>query len=572
MARRFHTSKMLIPLLLTLQSLNAYAITDANPQIANKHLMPNAVRVQITQRGMKYFDNRLSDILGNLGVKLDEGYFPAMSYTAEKPINMDDFMDANPEMVKMYQQVRGLLTQWLVGFSMNDHQPTIEIGESGYVAKFSRFGLVTDELLMEALGKRDGAILAIELEVKKLTISTQSVVAWDTQNEFLGKAGFEDVTLQAADEEMPLKIRLPFYLRMNAMGGLEFEALEISNNFDSIPLGLKYGRLIVPQFAVEVNGKKFYVNNAELEKLFQAQAPMILEKVRGSIGDFARTQLPAMLNQKAKEFLGGSLEQVQDMAAPGQEPTDTRPAFKWGLQLQNLNLKKSLNVDLTTYVEDPVNSRSAPVKSHASRGAPTFNAVAQENYDIGLSVDRALINRVLQLAFERRNFEQIKQSDGSVLKLVATPLIDYVKTPAGVAVKPTETFVKLRVSVEIQPGSMFLKKTIVVDFDIIAKLRQLSDKTGMQLLLHSIDTDSLYLDDKYISVAGKLFKGKVREGVKDELKKRSANWATTEESLPGGLPLPPQILGIKLDINRVMMDPNGHLIMYLDYAKTGANK
>lgn len=571
MARKLQSTKLLLPLLLTLQSMSAFAVTDSAPQIANKHLLNNAVRVQITPRGMKYFDTRLSQLLGNLGVNLDEGYFPAMSYTFDKPINPDEFMNSNPEAVKMYRQVRDMLTQWLVGFSMNDHQPTIQIGESGYIAKFSRFGLVTDELLMASLGKRDGAVLAIELEVKKLTLATQAVIAWDTQNEFLGKVGFEDVTLQAGAEDMPLKIRLPFYIRMNAYGGLDFEALEIDNNFNSIPLALQYKKLIVPTFAVEVNGKKYYLNNQELEKMLNQQAPVVLEKVRESIGDFARKQLPEMLNQKAKEFLAGSLEQVQDMVAPGQSEWDKRPPFKWGLQLQNINLKKSLNIDLTTYVEDPVNSRSAPVKSHASRGAPNLNPVGQENYDIALSVDRALINRVLQLSFERRNFEQIKQSDGSVLKLVGTPLIDYVKTPAGVAVKPTETFVKLRVSVEIQPGSMFLKDTIVVDFDIIAKLREISDKTGMELLLHSIDTESLFLDDKYISLAGRLFKGKVREGVKDELKKRSSGWATKEELLPGSLPLPPQILGIKLDINRVMMDANGHLVMYLTYAKTGAN-
>nr|WP_295899843.1 DUF2785 domain-containing protein [uncultured Bdellovibrio sp.] len=570
MVRRFHTSKLLMPLLLSLQGLTAQAASDSNPQIANKHLLGNAVQVQVTSRGMKYFDTRLSDILGNLGVKLDEGYFPAMKYTFEKDINPDDFINSNPEAVKMYKQVRDLLTQWLVGFSMNNHRPTIEIGESGYVAQFSRFGLVTDENLMRALGKVDGAVLAIELEVKQLTVSTSSVVAWDLNNEFLGKAGFENVTLAAGDQRTPLKLRLPFYIRMNAYGGLDFEALEIDNNLDQVSMSLKYGKLIVPTFAVEINGKKFYLNNKEVDKLFNAQAPVILEQIRKNLGEFARKQLPQMLNEKAKEFLGGSLEQVQDMTPPGKEENDRRPDFKWGLKLQNINLKKSLNIALTAYVEDPVNGQSNPVKSHGSRGPVTMGLVPQENFDIGLSLDRALINRILQLSYERRNFEQIKQSDGSVLKLKAPPLIDYVKTPAGAVLKPTETFVKMRVSVENRPGSMFLKDVIVVDFDIIAKLRQLSDKSGMQLALVSIDTDSMYLDDKYISFAGSFFKGKVREGVKDELRKKSAGWAKSDEVIPGSLPLPPEILGIKLDINRVAMDPNGHLVMYLDYAKTGA--
>lgn len=571
MERKNSILKLILPLAIALQSYSVLAV-ERMPVLEKKHLLSEAVKVQITPRGMKYFDSRLSDILGNLGIKLDEGYFPAMKYTFGKDVNPDDFLETQPEAVKVYKKVRDLLTQWLVGFSMNNHRPAIEIGESGYVAQFSRFGLVTDEALMNALGKRDGAILAIELEVKQLSILASSVLAWDMNNEFFGKAGSQNVTITAGTPETPLKIRLPFYIRMNNLGGMEFEALEISNNINEIPTAIKYEKLIVPMFAIEVNGKKFYLNNAEVDKLFQSQAPMILEKVRENLGDFARKQLPAMLNEKAREFLGGSLEQVQDMIPPGKEDNDIRPDFKWGLKLQNINLRKSLNIDLTAYIEDSINSNSAPVKSHASRGAPSFNAVADTSFDLGLSIDRSLINRVLQLSFERKNFEKIPQSDGSILKLKAAPLIDYVKIPPHMALKPQETFVKLRVSVENTPGSLFLKDTIVIDFDIIAKLRQLSDKSGMQLALYSIDLESVFLDDKYITWAGSLFKGKVRQGVKDELSKRSAGWKVNNEIIPGSLPIPPEVLGIKLDINRVVMDPNGHLVMYLDYAKTGVKK
>lgn len=558
---------MLCPLMLIGVCASA---ADKNPTIANKHLLPSAVKVQVTQRGMKYFDNRLADLLGNLGVNLDEGYFPAMSYAFDKPIKVEDYANANPEMVQLYTQVRELLTKWLVGFSMNDHKPVIEIGESGYVAQFSKFGLVTDEALMQSLGKRDGAILAIELEVKKMTLSTTSVTAWDTQNEFLGKVGLEDVTVSAGGGDAPLKIRLPFYLRMNATGGLDFEALDLQHNMSQVPLALKYKKLITPTVTVTINDKKFQMNTAEVDHLLAEKTPMILEKVREHIGDFASKQLPAMLNEKAREMIGGKLEQVQDMIPPGQEPNDRRGNYKWGLVLQNLNLKKSLNIDLTAYVEDPVNSRSTPAQSHKSRGAPSLNLLTQDNFDIALSVDRALINRVLQLSFERKNFETIKQSDGSVLKLMAAPTIDYVKAPAGMSFKNTETFVKLHVTVENEPNTMFLKKTIIVDFDIIAKIRQLKDKSGMQLVLSHIDVDTLSMDPKYLSFAGSMFKGKVMNGIKDQLRAKSDKWKKKEETIPGALPLPPEILGIKLDINRVVMDPNGHLVMYLDYAKTGA--
>lgn len=570
MVRRFQTFRLLMPLFLSLSGMHAVAAPDSNLAVIDTHPLPNAVQVQVTQKGMKYFDSRLGDLLGNMGIKLDEGYFPAMTYKYDKDINVEDYKDVNPEAVKMYTQVRDLLANWLVGFSLNNHRPVIEIGQSSFVAQFSRFGLVTDEGLMKQLGKQDGAVLAIELDIKQLKISTDSVIAWDVNNEFLGKFGFEDVTVAMDKASAPLKIRLPFYVRMNAYGMLEFSALEVSNNIATTPLVLKYSKLLIPTFAVEINGKKFYMNNKEVDKLLTAQAPTILQKVRENLGTFAKEKLPALLNEKAKEFLSGSIEQVQEMAPPGQEATDRRPNFKWGIKLQSINLKNSLNIALSSYIEDPLNAKSSPKATNASRGPVNLSMYPQDKFDLALTVDRSLINRVLQLSYERKNFEVIRQSNGSSFKLMAAPTFDYVKTPAGVTTKANETFVKLRVSIENRPGSMFLKDIIVIDFDIIAKIRQRSDKTGMQLMLYTIDTDSMYLDDSYMSFMGKLFKGKVRDGVKEELQKQSASWKTTEESIPGSLPLPPEILGIKLDINQVVMDPNGHLVMLLDYAKTGA--
>lgn len=561
--------KSILPLAIALQTLSVQA-ADSNPVIASKHILPRAVQLQVTPRGMKYFDTKLTSILGNLGVNLDEGYFPAMSYSFDKEINPDDYATTDRETVELYKKVRNLLTNWLVGFSLNNHRPQIEIGDSGYMAQFSRFSLVTDEALMNALGKRDGAVLAIELEVKKITISTKSIIAWDLNNDFLGKVGMKDVTIQGASEKTPLKIRLPFFLRSNAMGGIDFEALPLTHNLDKFELAVKYKNLIVPTFAVEMNGKRFLLNTKQLDSTLNENMPMVLGKIREGLADFATQQMPAMLNQKAKEFLAGSLEQVQDMDPPGQEDGDQRPSFKWGLQLplNAIKLKESLTISLNAYVEDTLNSKSTPVKNAASRGAPALGALPTDKYDLAMSLDRSLINRILQLSYERKNFDKIPQSDGSSLKLRAAPTVDFIKAPAGVAVKDTETFLKLHVAVEDVPESFFLKETIVVEFDIIAKLRQLPDKSGMQLVLHKIDHNSMTLDHRYFSFAGMFFKSRVMDGVREELELRGSSWAA-EEAIDGSLPLPPEILGINLDIAKVVMDPNGHIVMYLNYAKSG---
>ncbi|MNT10481.1 hypothetical protein D3C72_1453150 [compost metagenome] len=132
----------------------------------------------------------------------------------------------------------------------------------------------------------------------------------------------------------------------------------------------------------------------------------------------------------------------------------------------------------------------------------------------------------------------------------------------------------MRLSVENRPDSMFLKDKIVINFDVIAKMRPLVDKGGMELVLYAIDTetndpqDRVFMDDKYYSWAGRLVKGKVMSEIKDRLRDICKDWKKNPSAI-GELPLPPQIAGLKLDIKKVLVDPTGYIVMYLDYAKAG---
>ncbi|WP_413290793.1 hypothetical protein [Bdellovibrio sp. HCB337] len=544
------------------------------PPIANKHLISNAVQVQITPRGQKYFETQLQNILGNMGYNFAEGYFPGQTINSDKAIDLKELEKTNPEGVKMYFMVKDLLTKWLVGFSLTDHRPAVEIGESGYTASFSRFALVTDEALMKRLGKKDGAVLAIDLEAKRLTVATEAVRAWDLNNPIKKKdgplkIGMDEVSLNAGDEKTPLKIRLPFYIRMNSQGSLEFEALEIQENLAEIPIAVKYKKLVVPQVAVYIDGEQLYTMNTEqLQDYVDEQLPTVLVQVRKYLSDFAKKQLPEMLNQKVKENLTGALEQIQDMAPPGKEPNDTRPNFKWGLKLTNFQLQSSLNIGLAAYAEDPLNPQVGLLPQTGSRGLPTMNHMPQTNYDIGMTLDRGLINRILQLSFLRKNFEKIPQADGTSLKLTAPPLIDYVVPP--VATSNNETYLKLRISTEIEPNKPFwLEKKVILTFDMIAKLRKAKKAAeGMEIAQQYIDVNSLMMDSKYLTVAGKIAENlgsQVTKGIKEELKLRSKDWVKNDETIPGTLDLPPAVLGMKLEIQKVTMDPNGHLLMYLNY-------
>lgn len=545
-------------------------IGAGNNILIQKHMLPGAIEIQITARGQKYFETKLSDVLGNVGLSFNEGFFPAQKIETKNSIALDKVSD-DPETKKLVKTVRSMLEKWLIGFSLKDIRPAFEIGDTGYIAEFSRFAIVTDQDLMTKLGYRDGAVLAVELGVKSLKVSTSRIRAYDMNNKFLGKVGFDEAELEAGSVKNPVKIRVPFYIRINARGELEFNTLQASNNLDKVDIGFKYKKMLIPKIAIEIDGNRFEFNQDELRREFDNRLPEVLVQVRGYLSQFISEDLPKLLNEKAKGFLSGSLEEINRMEPPGAEDPKETPLL-WGLKVEKINLNKSLNISLAAFVEDQKNAKSLPKAADKSRGRPNFNALAPTDYDVVMSLDRAMVNRILQLSFERKLFEKIDMGDGETLRLTMAPTVDWTAQPHGTVVKNSEAFLKLKAKVQVPKGSVkgfdkiALQDKFEVSFDIIAKLRKVPYNTGVQVVLYSVDPKSVVVDEKYISWIGGLFKGKVVDGVREKLMETAKAWKTKETVIPGTLPLPPEILGIKLDIEKMNFDQKGHIVMYLKYA------
>lgn len=563
---------------LTLVSLVGWAQTDQKampvqtpkPVVAVKHLMPAAVQVKITPRGLTYFEKNLSTILGNIGVSLEEGYFEGFKWEAQKPIKLEE-LDLPPDTRDLVGKVRSLLTDWFIGFPLKDIRPGIEIGSSGYTAVFNRFALVADEALLNQLGKRDGAVLAIELEIKELNIGLSRVRAYDLGAPMLGQVGLDQASVKVGGGQTPIKLRVPFYIRMNEKEQLEFQALNIQENIRETNIEVKYKKLVAPTIVLEINGYRMEFSQDKLERELMANMPMILQKTRGFLSEFATKQLPALLNEKAREFLKGSLEEVNRLEPPGAEPGTPVEPLLWGLQLEKISQGNGLGIQLKAFVEDPKNPNSALRPELGSRGPVRLNGLTPDQYDIGMSIDRAMTNRILQLSFERRLFEKISVGPEGYMKLTETPTVDYVAAPPGAPLYRGEAFMKVRVKARVPPGSvtgfnkLFLKDNFEIAFDLIAKMRKIPYKGGIEIVLFDIDPNSVWLNPNDLTTAGSVFPGKVKSGVVDKLKTIAAGWKTKEEKLPGNLPLPPEVLGIKLEIDHMVLDPNGHLVMYLKY-------
>ncbi|MFZ4404071.1 MAG: hypothetical protein ACOYOK_08220 [Pseudobdellovibrionaceae bacterium] len=566
-------------------------VQPAQSSLFKKTYLNNAIEARITKKGQTVFYDRMDEILSNIGVDLTEGSFPSQS--SEIGVDFDTLEKTNPEAVQAYKQLKAFLEQWLVGFALNPHRVAIDIGDSGYSATFEKFGIFTDQSLLESLNKNDGAVLVVEMRISRINFMTNAVKFWDMNNDFLGQLSLQDVNLQGQSTEKPLLLRLPFYIRLNENKSLEFTALGFEQNLEQFPLALNYKKLIMPEFAIQINGKRFPVNAAELNKLINSKQEMILQKIRENISSFATQQLPKVLNQKAKESLAGNLEQIQDMTPPGKPSSRAKDTdYKWGLKLSGLAQKQSIKLALDAYVEDPSAKVSTPIlSSSTSRSKVNFDLLSEDQYDVAISLDRGLVNRAVQLSFERKYLTDMNlndqggantsgsgscvakkkdDKDDGIISLVKPPTIDYVKNIKSS--DPKETFVRLSLSVKKKTNALpwlarqALDNFVVVDFDIIAKIKEIPTAgEGLFVVLHSIDSDSIFMDDKYLSSIGSLLKSRVKSELRSALLDLSSCWKNSDY-LQSALSFPPQILGLKLKTKKIDMDATGHLVLYTDYA------
>lgn len=580
-------SSALMTTTISALSLNALAgdalpktkMATPQPVVQQKHFLPNAIRIQITDRGMKYFETKMGDLLSNMGISIDEGFFPGTTWQSDKTYNIND-LDMPPEQKQMLLMVSNMLNKWLIGFSISDFRPSVQIGNTGYSAQFNRFALVTDEKLLNSLGKTDGAVLAIELEVKNMNIATSSLRATDQGSlSILGPVGADNVSVRIATNT-PLKIRLPFYVRINPTTGQpELQAIQITNNIDQTDLSLTYQKLVVPQIVLEVNGHRYEMNKNELDNQLQANLPDILVQLRKFLGEFATQQLPQMLNDEIKKALTGSLEEVNKMTPPGADDNsfDAKNPLLWGLKVGSINMRGALQLGLNAYVEDPLRPATSTMPALGARGLPNVNNIlSPDAYDIALAIDRGFINRILQLSFNRGLFSNIPMDGGLVAKLTQIPTMDYIDpstvTRYGIPMSDMSSFLKLHIKLLVPKGMLegFSQKAAIdepfeISLDVIGKIIQ--TPTGdLRIMYWDVDPASVGIEDKYLTVIGKLFRSKVESGLRDKMATMAQTWRSSSKVLANSIPIPQEILGIKLQTKKVTFDPNGYLLLYMNYA------
>lgn len=563
---------------LLLNAGDRLLLKNQPPVLTEKHLIENAVQISLSPRGMKFFETGIIDLLESQGVSLEQAHHDGFNWTASQSYKFDD-LSIPQEQRELFKMVSQLMTKWLVGFSFNEFRPSIQVGDFEYMAYFNRFALVPNELLLRKLGKTDGAVLSIEVEIQKMQAHTDSLNIKDLNNQFLGEVGAQDINVRIGSDKTPLKLKLPFYVRMNERKELEFQVLDFESNIEAVEIDIaKPAQILVPTVALEINGHRYQMNKKQLEQEVSDRLPVILQKAKSFLDEFATKQLPAFLNQKAKEMLAGGLEETNRMDPVGatKNPCLPQPVeYLWGLKVTGINMNNGLNLNLGAFVEDPLAPKTPLLTSLNAREMGNLDEVAKENYDIALSIDRGFINRMLQLSFNRHVFDNMpidkKNPNGPKMDLTMMPELDYTPPPVNAPIVPHITYLKMKTMARVHPGFLSgiqkfaLKEPFEIRLDVIVKMMK-NQYGEIRLYYHDVDPNSVSIDSKYIRLAA----GTVRKKAIEALQEVAKNWRETGAQVSDDpLPIPSEIGGIRLEPQTIRFSKSGHLNLYMNYA-TGA--
>jgi hypothetical protein len=546
------------------------AVAQERPLLAlNPKNIGNAVSLYLTRKGEVTLSQNLEDILAQNGFNLRNGYFPELTYKAEKPIPLEALAKSNPKAGEMVKTLRTMLSEWFVGLTIKDPQPNVVVKGAGYQMGLKSLKLSSDREAMSKLGLKTGVVLALEAEIDSLDIGAESIHATDPRNPFLGKIGILQPVLSLVPGRQALNLRVPIYLDVTNTG-VEFRILELDTNFGGATFALQNGPLVVPDVSISVNGQKFPLDKSRLVRAFDEMKPQLVAQIKATLDESLQQSFLKVANDQIKKRIPTKLGQVARLKPSGGLEGDPRmsPDFIWGMTVKKLGMGRDVvAIELDSYVEDPTNPNVALNAQATHRGPVSLAGANPAQFDLGLAISRGLINRIIQLSYKRGFFNDVESKPGEKLKALLPPMIDAYQPTAGKDSRNPRLTIRTSLA---SPAKGFIQKIMInkeVKFtiDAIGQFVQVPGKKGLQIQLVDFDYDSLYVWPESYSDIGKAFKSQVRKGVRSELKKAAAEWVKKPNILEGEMPLPPELFGQKLSIHTMRMDKNGHIVMFLNF-------
>lgn len=519
------------------------------------------IGIYVNEKSLNFVEHNLDQLLEINGYSSTDYYHQNFSKKMEiTPFN--DLFPDNQKIQRAGKTVRDNFRRFLKGLTIkNRHEFEFEANGIEISAEWEKFGVKIAPSNIEDFNSRGSILVEAHLKPRRLRFYVKEFRARDLQHSFLGDIGangfyFEVAPTQAHNNN--LSIVVPARIRALPNGGIHVEVLPIRHNLREIALRSGWNPpLLLPRVEIRINGRRAFLKLDEIERIIAGEMPGVLNGLSEMAQNFLNEKAPQLLNEKANAFFNKSFREVNLMDPVGIPTGKIDQQYVWGLSLGELNfVGRNLHAGLKGFVLDPKYDRDLDIPQNLlARAAPLAQTFAGEEYDLALSLNQGFINRILQYSNRRGYFKKLEVSGGQTLNLVEMPRLNFINK-GGASNKPATLSIKTKYTLEGWK-KIFIRNPLQISMDMEIVFTK-NDRGQTQMVIAGIDLDSVNLPDRYIRVFKKTVRKNVRKMLADI--SRSVKGTVLSENLP----LPTDIAGVGLTTLKTKIDPNGHLIIFMN--------
>ncbi|HAZ14817.1 MAG: hypothetical protein A2X86_22160 [Bdellovibrionales bacterium GWA2_49_15] len=522
----------------------------------------HVIGIYVGPRGLNLIENNFDKLLEANGFSSNSYFFEKIEKTMD-PMTFEQLVP-NPKLQAIAKQVRTYFRQFFRGFTIkNEHQFQVTADGIEITGEWEKGGVKVLGNTIEELTNRSGVRLQANFKARALRLYVDKARARDLKHAFLGDIGVDGFYLELADgTHNPLEISLDAQAYVMDNAGIDLRLGDIKTNIATVPLQTSFrSPMILPVVEIRINGRRAFLRASEVEKLLREQLPKLVTGLRETIQKTLDENLIPLARERAAAFLSKSHVEINQMEPVGVEAGKQDVNYRWGIYPRNVEVLPGpmLHAGLNGYVYDPKfrDDLSIPAELVASN-PPAVTSFSGVEFDLALSLNQGLINRMLQYGQRRQYFSNMKTKTGEKLALTTAPKLTLVGK--GASNKPATLTINTKYTVTGWQ-KIFVRNPIQIKMDLELDFSRTSDGKN-PMLVKGIDVESGYIDGKFI----RLFKKTVRKKMKDKLKDISK--AVSGMVLSEDLPLPKELGGIPIQTKLTRIDPNGHLVIFMDLGLT----
>ncbi|HUP56609.1 MAG TPA: hypothetical protein VM598_04095 [Bdellovibrionota bacterium] len=583
-------------------------------EIPQHLLVRNGIHFYVTPRGQRYFQNRLEDFFDRNALSFQPGVISEAKFTPDEPVDFNQLPERYRRNAAMFEKAK----EWLEIISagtvkIKNPKPELAIKNVRYELNFRKFGIRIDERQAGRGMPMSSLPLILEVEIDRLKIAADRITLTDTENPAIFEAGPAAIVkpvIELARASAPITATAQVELRVHPNGKPTIRIGTPTTNLGELIPGttnpavqaeLKFESLQLPEFEARVGGLKLKPDIEALTRQYNLHEKLV-QSLQIVLAAYVRDQLPPLVQGMVARTLGDRpLSEVNVFDPPGMDPPiPLDQKFRFGLVLAGLGVTEDGNAhgDASTFFEDPKNPSTPQVpEAEQALGEPVLRAMAPETFDIAVSINQGIMNRLLQLSYVKGVFNEIPIADTppgapaeieeeeesteaepegkplAMLKLLERPVLK-IGRESGLDDRHGKVKVYAEAKFKFKGVRGLFTRAFVRDatvrFEVEVHARARVNRRGeLTIELDKIDLDTFDLKRDNMRLS-RLGLGRPQEALltkvaKSALGKTNKTLATRPATLIKALPIPKAVAGLPLKIFDARAEPNGFFTIYLSY-------